>query len=129
MDKNFDGHLDKEELLEGLKKMGVEDYEEEANRILQSADFDNNGTVEFTEFCTVAMDKRKLLSDNRLKASFHLFDTSGNGKIDFNEIRTILRLDDTDNAELKSIIDQIDRNGDGEISYSEFKQMMLAIIK
>jgi len=77
--------------------MGVEDFEEEADRILAYADFDKNGTVEFTEFCTVAMDKRLLLSDNRLKASFHLFDRSCNGKIDFNEVRDCLHLDSSEN--------------------------------
>ena len=87
MDQNFDGKLTKEELIEGFRKMDVDNPEQEAENILRNVDFDNNGSIEFTEWCTATMDKRKMLSKERLKAAFEIFDTNGNGSISFDEVR------------------------------------------
>jgi calcium-dependent protein kinase len=46
--------------------MDVDNPEEEAENILKNVDFDNNGSIEFTEWCTATMDKRKMLSKERL---------------------------------------------------------------
>jgi Ca2+-binding EF-hand superfamily protein len=47
--------------------MEIPNYEEEANNIFKMADFDDNGTIEFSEWCTATMDKRKMLTNKRLK--------------------------------------------------------------
>ena len=57
LDKNSDGVLTRDELVEGLTKMGFTDPADEADRILETADANENGTIEFTEFCTAAIDK------------------------------------------------------------------------
>lgn len=54
------------------------------------ADFDDNGYIEFSEFCTASMDKRKMLSDKRLKAAFDLFDTDGSGQISLEEVKKLM---------------------------------------
>ena len=76
MDQDFDGKLTKEEIIEGFKKMEVENPEEEAEKIMQTVDFDDNGSIEFTEWCTATMDKRKMLSKERLRAAFNIFDAN-----------------------------------------------------
>jgi Ca2+-binding EF-hand superfamily protein len=38
------------------------------------ADIDKNGHIDYSEFIAATMDKRKLLSKERLKAAFHFFD-------------------------------------------------------
>ena len=45
IDKDFDGVLDRDELVQGLIKMGVANAEEEADRIFELADLDANGTI------------------------------------------------------------------------------------
>lgn len=80
--------------------MGSEDPEKEADKVLERADFNQNGTLEFSEFVSATMDKRKLLSDNKLKAAFHLFDISGDGKISLSEISNMLNLKESKNSEL-----------------------------
>ena len=62
IDVNFDGKLTKQEVIEGFKMLEVENYEEEADAIFKIADFDDNGTIEFSEWCTATMDKRKMLT-------------------------------------------------------------------
>jgi calcium-dependent protein kinase len=57
---------------------------------MKAADIDGNGNIEFSEFCTATMDKRKMLSVDRLKAAFSIFDKDGSGYISFEEIRAVL---------------------------------------
>jgi calcium-dependent protein kinase len=76
-----------------------------------------------------AMEMEQLTNDNNLKKAFGLFDKDNSGLISADEIREVLGL--TDNADMNSkineIIDQVDENGDGEISLEEFKFMMQKI--
>jgi Ca2+-binding EF-hand superfamily protein len=59
-----------------------------------------------------------------------MFDKDGGGSISIEEIKQVLsygqKLDDDVIAQ---IIKQVDENGDGEISYEEFAQMMLKNIE
>lgn len=59
-----------------------------------------------------------------------MFDKDGGGSISIDEIKQVLsygqKLDDD---VINQIIKQVDENGDGEISYEEFAQMMLKNIE
>ena len=71
------------------------------------------------------MDKRLLLSEARLTSAFQMFDTNGNGKISFEEVKSLLnQTTNENNDELHQLIKEIDTDGDGEISFKEFKKMM-----
>ena len=83
MDKNFDGVLTKDEVIEGLEKLGHEDPEEEADRIFEIADINQNGTLEFSEWCAATMDKELMVTKPRLKATFQMFDKNNGGTISF----------------------------------------------
>jgi Ca2+-binding EF-hand superfamily protein len=52
---------------------------DEANRkveeVLSEVDFNNDGTISFSEFMTVTVKKEKLLSEEMLKKAFDLFDS------------------------------------------------------
>eukprot|EP01054_Gregarina_sp_Poly1_P004951 Gregarina_sp_Poly_1__4950@NODE_2622_length_1908_cov_606_836502_g156_i1_p1_GENE_NODE_2622_length_1908_cov_606_836502_g156_i1NODE_2622_length_1908_cov_606_836502_g156_i1_p1_ORF_typecomplete_len602_score110_63Pkinase/PF00069_25/3_8e83Pkinase_Tyr/PF07714_17/2e52EFhand_7/PF13499_6/1_2e12EFhand_7/PF13499_6/9e16EFhand_1/PF00036_32/0_0016EFhand_1/PF00036_32/0_00017EFhand_1/PF00036_32/9_7e06EFhand_1/PF00036_32/9_2e08EFhand_6/PF13405_6/0_00035EFhand_6/PF13405_6/4_2EFhand_6/PF13405_6/1_7e08EFhand_6/PF13405 len=133
LDTNDDGQLDRKELIEGytqlmkLKKeeadaLTPEDIAREVDKILESVDFDKNGYIEYSEFVTVAMDKKVLLSKGRLQAAFNLFDVDGSGKIAADELRRILN--DVDDAQWAQIIGEVDQNGDGEVDFDEFVAMM-----
>ena len=118
MDTDFDGKLTREELLEGFTKLGNPNPEEEVDRIMKVADFDDNGTIEFSEFCTASMDKRKMLSNQRLKAAFDMFDTDGSGQISFEEVKKLLGHGKMqDNNTFKEMVNEMDRDGNGEIDF------------
>lgn len=54
-----------------------------------------------------------------------MFDKDGGGSISKDEIKQILSYgQDVNNDTIDAIIKQIDENGDGEISWEEFKDMM-----
>jgi len=72
------------------------------------------------------MDMQQLMTDAKLKKAFDMFDNDGSGLISADEIREVLGLTDNEqmNEKITEIIKQVDENGDGEISITEFKEMM-----
>jgi len=76
LDKNGDGALTKEELMEGYTKLygNRERARAEVEFLLQNADADNNGTIDYTEFLLAAGNKREILSKGNVKRAFDLFD-------------------------------------------------------
>lgn len=76
LDKDGNGRLSEEELIEGYKEIFGENYpaEEEVKRILAKIDIDNNGYIELSEFIMATIDKDKALSRERLVTAFNMFD-------------------------------------------------------
>jgi calcium-dependent protein kinase len=126
LDKNSDGKLSKAELIEGYTKiMGDLAAEEEVDRIFRIADADGSGEIDYSEFVVSAINKRKLLSNEKMATAFNLFDKDGSGSISANEIKEVLGVGkNIDEKVWNDIITEVDGNGDGEISFLEFKVMM-----
>ncbi|CDJ46330.1 CAM kinase, CDPK family TgCDPK1, putative [Eimeria brunetti] len=138
MDKNGDGQLDKQELMEGyveLLKLKGEDVsaldksavEYEVEQVLEAVDFDKNGFIEYSEFVTVAMDRKTLLSRQRLERAFGMFDSDGSGKISSSELATIFGVSELDSEAWRRVLAEVDRNNDGEVDFEEFQQMLLRL--
>ena len=53
-------------------------------------DSDKNGSIDYSEFISATIDKRRLLSKERLKAAFAIFDRDNNGYISAQEVRAVL---------------------------------------
>jgi len=58
MDKNGDGILSKNEILDGLNHIGFNDLEE-FNILFKSMDMNDNGSIEYTEFLAAMIDHKK----------------------------------------------------------------------
>ena len=92
LDTNADGQLSRQELLAGFKKiLGSYDAEEEVNRIMGQVDTDNNGCIDFSEFVTATIDRKKFLSQKRLKQAYSMFDNDSSGGIDVQELKDIFK--------------------------------------
>lgn len=99
--------------------------EEEVERIMRVADTDGSGEIDYSEFVVATINKRKLLSNEKLEAAFNLFDKDGSGSISAVEIKEVLGVGkNIDEKVWNEIITEVDGNGDGEISFSEFRTMM-----
>lgn len=68
----------------------MDNAKEEADRIFAIADIDDNGYLEFNEWCTATMDKSKMLKKPRLWAAFKMMDKDGSGSIEYEEVREVL---------------------------------------
>lgn len=79
-------------------------------------DLDGNGTIDYTEFVMATMDEYRLITDERLKQAFELFDADKSGALSPDEIKEVLCFNsDVQPEEVDEIIRQFDSNGDGEI--------------
>jgi calcium-dependent protein kinase len=132
-DENKDGRLTKEEILKGIKKIkSLYFSSEDLENLMEFIDIDKNGYIEYQEFISATISKEKLITEENLKRSFDMFDKDQNGKITPLELKLVLgsNLDDDNLNEdvWREIILGIDLDGDGEISYYEFKKMMNYLI-
>ena len=68
----------------------------------------------------------KLLTDEKLKAAFSLFDMNGDGDIEAKELQEIMgeNNDDVQGDVWKKMIAEVDLDGNGVIDFEEFKEMM-----
>jgi calcium-dependent protein kinase len=76
LDKNGDGTLTKEELMEGYTRLhgNNESARIEVESLMDIADVDHNGTIDYSEFLLAAANKQKLISKANVKQAFDLFD-------------------------------------------------------
>ena len=64
--------------------------EEEVDKILRIADTDGSGELDYSEWIVATLDKKKLLSNEKLEAAFNLFDRDNSGSISAIEIKDVL---------------------------------------
>ena len=126
-DSNGDGRLDKQELINGLKTVDTKNnLEQEVERVMSIIDVDGNGFIEYEEFLRASIDINKILTDDNIKIVFQLFDANNTGKITPMELKRVMDINTADVSDevWAQIIDDIDLDKDGVISYYEFKEML-----
>ena len=129
LDSNGDGVLSKDEIFEGYKQtLGEVEARREVDRIMKEADIDNSGTIDYNEFVMAATNRQKLLNKEKLENTFKIFDKDGNGSISKEEIKSLLCARSEDKKLIDEIMNEVDSNGDGEISLNEFKEMMKKLV-
>ena len=129
LDKNSDGKLSRDELIEGYRSTFGDLAEAEVDKIMKMADTDGSGEIDYSEWIVATMDKKKLLSNEKMETAFNLFDRDGSGSISAKEVKEVLGLGkNIDETVWKQIVSEVDGNGDGEISFEEFKTMMQKLL-
>ena len=90
---------------------------------MDKLDFNGNGSIDYSEFIIAHLDITKLFQDEKLKEVFTLFDIDHSGSITADEIKKVLgrASNEVEDAEFDKIIEEVDADGDGEISFEEFK--------
>lgn len=57
---------------------------------MKAVDTDGSGEIDYSEWIVATTDKRRLLTDEKLKVAFKVFDKDGGGTISSSEIKEIL---------------------------------------
>jgi hypothetical protein len=71
--------------------------------------------------------EKNLIDDFKLMGAFKIFDKENKGYISVENLKDVLALeDDMEGYILNVIVRQVDDNGDGKISFDEFKDMMFS---
>jgi len=128
LDKNGDGALDASELSLLLIDMGFTKTQahSEASKIIKSTDADGSGEIEFDEFAMIWQRKLLSVNDSYIHAVFSVLDEDGNGTIEAHELAKVLNMQgDGDDEKIKELIDEVDTDGDGVISWEEFYAAMV----
>lgn len=127
LDNNGDGLLTAQEIKEGLGKAGFEEIPPDLQQIMEEVDSDGNGMIDYTEFLAATLDRKTYLQEDVCWAAFRIFDRDGDGKISKSEIINVLGDGDVRSLQMRDIVElmnDIDGNGDGEIDFKEFMDMM-----
>jgi len=129
-DKDGDGRITREELAEVMQSLvSQRATPDEIADMIHNMDSDGNGTIEFEEFLD-----HMLLTGNHgekdqneeLTEAFKIFDKDGNGLISRDELEQVMRSlgERLTTEEVVEMINEADIDGDGQIDYKEFVNMM-----
>uniref|UniRef100_A0A674DNG6 Centrin 3 n=1 Tax=Salmo trutta TaxID=8032 RepID=A0A674DNG6_SALTR len=126
-DTDKDKEIDYHELKVAMRALGFEVKKVDVLKILKDYNREGNGKITFDDFNEVVTD-RMLQRDPKeeiLKA-FKLFDDDDSGRISMRNLRRVARElgESITDEELRSMIDEFDTDGDGEINQEEFVSIM-----
>ncbi|KAL9458721.1 hypothetical protein AB3S75_007566 [Citrus x aurantiifolia] len=128
MDTNKRGKINLEELRLGLLKGGQNIPEADLQILMEAADVDGDGSLNFGEFVAVSVHLKKMANDEHLHKAFSFFDRNQSGFIEIEELRNALNdeVDTSGEDVINAIMHDVDTDKDGRISYEEFAVMMKA---
>ena len=94
-DKNGNGTISREEMMEGYKdmygdRMSKQQIEYEVDMIWTKLDLDHSGVIDYTEWSLGTINKTNLITRQKLKKTFDMFDIDKSGKISASELKQIL---------------------------------------
>ncbi|EGR29006.1 hypothetical protein IMG5_165510 [Ichthyophthirius multifiliis] len=126
-DTDGTGYIDAKELKVAMRALGFEPKKDEIKKMIADVDREGRGVIEFQDFLdlmTVKMADRDP-REEILKA-FRLFDDDQTGRISLKNLKRVARElgEAMTEEELQEMIDEADRDGDGEISEEEFIRIM-----
>ncbi|KAL5681759.1 hypothetical protein ACJX0J_008144, partial [Zea mays] len=110
MDLNKDQMLSFEELKLGLHKFGQQMPDADVQTLMEAADADGNGSLNYGEFVTLFVHLRKIGNDEHLHKAFAYFDRNQSDYIEIDELRESLADDLGQNREeiINAIIRDVD---------------------
>ncbi|KAJ8772598.1 hypothetical protein K2173_027775 [Erythroxylum novogranatense] len=125
MDTDRSGGISSDELKAGLARLGSKLPEPEIKQLMEAADVDKNGIIDYVEFITAVMHHHKLDREEHLFKSFQFFDKEGKGFITRDELKQVMsEYGMGDDATIDEVIDDVDTDKNGTIDYEEFVAMM-----
>jgi len=128
LDDNGDGRLTLVEMKEGLEQAGFDEIPADFKQLVEQVDVDGSGGIDYTEFLAATLDQEYYLDEAVCWRAFKTFDLDGNGVIDQEELRAMLKTDSVqdavDNKVIAELLQNADTNGDGEIDFQEFLELM-----
>ncbi|KAG6420487.1 hypothetical protein SASPL_117018 [Salvia splendens] len=126
MDTDNSGTITFEELKTGLARLGSKLSETEVQQLMEAADVDGNGTIDYIEFITATMHRHKLERDEHLFKAFQFFDKDNSGYITMDELETAMKEYGLgEGATIKEIISEVDTDN---VSYQRWENKLRGIL-
>ena len=120
--------LTKEELINGLYDYREKDLvNSTVDHLFTLLDGNNSGFILFEEFLRACIDKKSILNQTYLKYAFKFLDKEKTGTLNTQKIikAFVLKPNKLLEAVFNNTLNSVDHDGDGNINFEEFKQLML----
>ena len=127
-DTDKDGYLKAKDFLRVFEQVGIKLSEANKKEMINSFSTNENETdISIKDFVALVNSRMKNdESEEEILEMFKIFDKKGTGKVSSGDIRAVL--DDIDEPisqqELEELMLNWDKNKDGFLDFSEFKEMM-----
>ncbi|XP_069607785.1 centrin-3 isoform X1 [Ranitomeya imitator] len=137
-DTDKDKAIDYHELKVAMRALGFDVKKADVLRILKDYDSEATGRISFEDFKEVGL-KPQLFAENavtdlildrdpqeEMMKAFKLFDDDDSGRISMRNLRRVARElgENMSDEELRAMIEEFDKDGDGEINLQEFISIM-----
>lgn len=126
-DVDGSGTIDVKELKIAMRALGFEPKKEEIKKLIAEIDKEGIGTIGFEDFFAIMSVKMSEKDEKEeILKTFKLFDDDDTGSISLNNIKRVAKElgENLTDDELQEMLDEADRDGDGEINEEEFLRMM-----
>ncbi|CAM0885203.1 unnamed protein product [Alopecurus aequalis] len=124
LDANGDRRISRPELPALFESLGLAATDDELSRMMAEADADADGFISLHEFAALNATGDDVEED--LRYAFKVFDADSSGAISAAELARDLHSlgEKATVSQCRRMIESVDRNGDGGISFDEFKVKM-----
>lgn len=129
-DRDGNGNVDAAELTFALQAMGLNPSDKEVKDIMENYDRDHTGKLDFGDFLRALQHQRKNeTNDSDKKDLLAAFVAMGGnhdktGSIDSELLRKVLKDDFCLSIKIDELIEELDTNQDGQISFGEFEALL-----
>eukprot|EP00831_Metopus_contortus_P029604 TRINITY_DN24341_c0_g1_i1.p2 TRINITY_DN24341_c0_g1~~TRINITY_DN24341_c0_g1_i1.p2 ORF type:complete len:127 (-),score=28.15 TRINITY_DN24341_c0_g1_i1:110-460(-) len=89
-------------------------------------DINKNGVIDYNEFLMANLGYKNILAEEKLKQAFDFYDENKNGVITLNELKRVFGSFCSE-EQILALMAEADTNGDNEITFEEFKEMMTGL--
>ena len=127
-DTDKSGTVTISELMDGLRKKGVDKAASDVADLVNNMDMDGNGELDYEEFIAATLSTAKMENDDNLARAFAYFDKDNSGYISREEVVKVIADFGLDGefGDVNEFMEAADTNKDGKIDYDEFLVLMTA---
>lgn len=129
LDKNGDGTISKNELLNNIEHLSYNVSKKEIDDAFDAIDKNNDNCVTFSEFANAMINRQELLYVKNVLSVFRKFDKNNNGRLAIDDFRYVFEnMAELPKEEIAKYLDSVDIDGDGLVSFNELSECIEKLI-
>mmetsp|Transcript_59918 Transcript_59918/g.95216 ORF Transcript_59918/g.95216 Transcript_59918/m.95216 type:complete len:153 (-) Transcript_59918:19-477(-) len=130
LDKSGKGRISISELRDFIRSLGqIDPTEDEVQTLIAKVDIEKKGSIDFPQFLKL-MEMNAMDADKEVSKAFQLFE-SQDKSISVDQMQNVLQRlgENLSKEEIQDMINEIEQNNSGVLSFDGFRKMMQSGIK